>query len=135
MTWTRHGECNNCGHCCQTFKRDIVVRDPATVADPAFYEARGFTPVMVDGQERLMLTGWMQAPCPAHAGGGCLIYHDRPQTCQSFPTAPADVVDSPCSYWFDNGTAKAGGMGSPHPTTITGLMAIEAQEATHGLHD
>ena len=55
MNWTRHGECNGCGFCCQTFTRQAVVRNPAEVEDLAFYEARGFTPMQVDGRRRLVL--------------------------------------------------------------------------------
>jgi len=127
MAWTRHGECNNCGHCCQTFTRDIVVRDMGTVADQAFYQARGFRPVTIDGQPRIILAGWMAAPCPEHTPTGCRIYSERPGTCQAFPTSPADVVQSPCSYWFSDGANQVGGDGSPYPARIEQLMAIEQE--------
>lgn len=136
MTWTRHGECNECGHCCQTFTRDIVVRDLADVKDATFYRARGFQPMTIGGKTRHVLTGWMVAPCPQfNETCGCLTYTDRPKTCRDFPVAPADIVASPCSYWFERGAHKVGGTGSPYPASMTQLIQIEAQEAADGLHD
>jgi Fe-S-cluster containining protein len=126
MAWTRHGSCNGCGFCCTTFARQAIVRDAAAVADPAFYRVRGFTPMTVDGAEKLVLFAWLQAECPEHVDGGCRVYDDRPQTCRAFPTVPADIVDTPCSYWFEDGAARVGGTGSPHAATVHQLLAIEA---------
>jgi Fe-S-cluster containining protein len=126
MAWTRHGECNGCGFCCTTFARQPIVRDPLAVADQAFYRARGFKTVPIDGSDRLVLFAWLQAECPEHVDNGCRIYDDRPQTCKSFPTVPADIAGTPCSYWFDDGAHRVGGAGSPHPTTELQLLAIEA---------
>jgi Fe-S-cluster containining protein len=134
MPWTRYGECNGCGHCCEMFTRDVVVRNIDAEYDPAFYRARGFQPMTISGHTRHVLLGWMAAPCPEHTPTGCKVYDTRPKTCQTFPRVPADIVGSPCSYWFEDGTRKVGGTGSPHPSTLTELIAIETESA-HGLHD
>lgn len=124
--WTRHGECNDCGHCCQTFGRQPLVRDLSTVGDPAFYETRGFTPQLVDGEARHVLwVDWL-TPCPQHVESRCAIYDTRPQTCRDFPAHPRDVVGTPCSYWFSEGTRRAGGLGSPAPVSVSAWMAGEA---------
>lgn len=125
-TWTRHGECNGCGFCCTAFARQAIVRDASSVADPAFYRARGFKTVSVDGVDRLVLFAWLQAECPEHVDQSCRIYADRPRTCQEFPTVPADVVGTPCSYWFEQGPHRIGGSGSPHAATEHQLLALEA---------
>lgn len=125
MAWTRHGTCNGCGFCCTTFARQPIVRD-VNVADPAFYRARGFVPVAVDGMPKLVLFAWLQAECPEHVDNACRIYDDRPQTCRNFPTVPADIAGTPCSYWFDDGAHRVGGSGSPYPTTEHQLFAMEA---------
>jgi Fe-S-cluster containining protein len=126
MSWTRHGECNGCGFCCQTFTRQAIVRNPDEVDDLAFYQARGFTETTVDGRRCLVLLGWMTAPCPQHVESSCRIYADRPRTCREFPAQPSDIVGTPCSYWFTHGDLTAGGLGSPHPTSSEQLLAMEA---------
>ena len=138
MAWTRHGECNGCGFCCEMYTRAVVVRT-SEQGDQAFYRARGFEPQMIDGQSRLVLIGWISAPCPHHVETStpvsdlsptvrrqCGIYADRPETCRAFPTLPVDVAGTPCSYWFENASHKIGGTGSPHPTTTADLLAIES---------
>ncbi len=125
MSWTRHGECNGCGFCCKTFKRDVEVR-PADAGDQAFYQARGFKPVHVDGVTRLVLFGWMQAPCLEHSESGCGIYATRPETCRTFPRVPIDIVATPCSYWFTKDEIAVGGDASPYPTTLPALLALES---------
>ncbi len=126
MAWTRHGDCNGCGFCCTAFARQPIVRDPAKVADPAFYKARGFTPITVDGAEKIVLFAWLQAECPEHVDSACRIYDDRPQTCRAFPVVPSDIAGTPCSYWFEDGEQRVGGTGSPYPTTEHQLVAMEA---------
>lgn len=126
MAWTRHGTCNNCGHCCQTFARQPVVRDLSRVDDPAFYEARGFAPHVVDGRVYSMLWVDLLSPCPQHRDQRCAIYDTRPLTCQDYPRHPRDIVGTPCSYWFAADHVVAGGLGSAHPTTLATWLALEA---------
>jgi Fe-S-cluster containining protein len=102
------------------------VRDLARVADPGFYEARGFRPAMVDGRRIWVLWAETHAPCPAHSQEtGCGIYAERPATCAEFPTHPRDIVATPCSYWFTQGETAIGGDTSPHPMTLDAYLAME----------
>jgi Fe-S-cluster containining protein len=152
--WTRHGECNDCGHCCTMVARDAIVRTDAQVArDPAFYAARGFKPTRVDGDVRFVLFAWLRAPCPQlttvgeardeRVAGGvfgdagmtyvpaldarshCRIYETRPETCATFPRLPVDIVGTPCSYWFERDGQRIGGTGSPHPGDEHALLKLE----------
>jgi Fe-S-cluster containining protein len=124
VTWTRHGTCNGCGHCCETAGRMPLVRDLAAVDDAFFYQARGFRPTLVDGRMVHVLWADLVAPCPHH-GDGCRIYAERPATCQAFPVHPRDIVDTPCSYWFEADGRTAGGLGSPYPTALETFRAME----------
>ena len=127
MTWTRHGECNHCGHCCTMVSRDVLVRTPEQVQrDAAFYRARGFQPTRVDGELRYILFAWLQAPCPEFKDERCVIHDTKPQTCAEFPRLPVDIVGTPCSYWFERDGVRVGGNGSPHPTNVTQLLELEA---------
>ena len=141
--WTRHGECNHCGWCCEKVARDCIVRtDEQVQRDPAFYAARGFKPTRVDGAIRFVLWAWLEAPCPqkqelsySDGLGGfgkqsrCGIYLTRPETCQTFPRLPVDIVGTPCSYWFEaesvKGRVSIGGSASPHPGSEAALLALE----------
>jgi Fe-S-cluster containining protein len=134
VTWTRHGECNGCGFCCESVSRDVLVRTEEQVAvDKPFYLARGFQPTTIDGERRYVLFAWLVAPCPelkkeTWAYGTqyrCRIYEHRPETCQTFPRLPQDIVGTPCSYWFTHGEHTIGGQGSPHRSTVDDLVAIE----------
>lgn len=145
LTWERKGECNGCGHCCQMIMRDVLVRTDEQVArDAAYYQARGFQRLMVDGEPRHVLWAWVHAPCPElrtkveQWGYGavythkCAIHEHKPETCQTFPRIPQDIVGTPCSYWFErvedeltNRVTRAGGTGSPHPMTPTELWPLE----------
>lgn len=139
MSWTRHGECNGCGHCCEFVAREVLVRTPEQVArDAAFYRARGFQPVTVDGQVRHVLWAWVHAPCPelrttvTHWTYGtetrhrCAIHEAKPETCAAFPRLPQDIAGTPCSYWFEDGDGRrVGGTGSPHPVGVEALQALE----------
>ena len=125
MSWTRSGECNGCGHCCATFGRTPIVRDLSRVADAAFYEARGFQPMTVDGRRVHVLWASLEAPCPQYQDG-CTIYPERPATCQAFPEHPRDIVGTPCSYHFTQGAVAAGGDASPYPMTLDAYLALEA---------
>jgi Fe-S-cluster containining protein len=138
--WTRHGECNDCGFCCETVARDVIVRTEAQVArDADYYRARGFKRVMVDGEPRHVLFAWLEAPCPelrteswsAGTTSRCAMYDARPRTCREFPRLPRDIVGTPCSYWFEHESTGAlvGGTGSPHQATPDELLAQEAMTA------
>ena len=131
MTWTRHGDCNQCGHCCEHIVRDVQVRTPEQVArDEAFYRVRGFKAMETAQGTRYVLWAWVAARCPELEGDSgyspwCRIYEHRPQTCQDFPQRPRDIIATPCSYWFERGTERVGGDGSPYPTSVDRLMALE----------
>lgn len=125
MNWTRHGTCNQCGHCCATFGRTPLVRDLASVDDPGFYAARGFRPMTVDGRRVAVLWATLDAPCPSFQGGACAIYGTRPRTCQDFPAHPRDIVDTPCSYHFTRAGHTVGGDASPYPMTLDAFVALE----------
>jgi len=118
--WTRHGECNGCGACCETLMRDITVRVPDDVRDPAYWQARGFNP-RSDGF--IVLHGTLRAPCPQLTPErGCRLHGtpDKPRTCQDYPTAPHQIAMHPCSYWFTRGEEAWGGQASPYPTRSRG---------------
>jgi Fe-S-cluster containining protein len=120
---TRHGECNHCGWCCEYEGKTVAqVENPKGVSDPRYYRLRGF---VLDHREGIPVmarrTVWMRAVCPEFQGAKvterCGIYQDRPETCQAFPTRPAQIVGTPCSYWFErDGVRVGGGLGSPYPT-------------------
>ena len=111
MTWVRHGECNGCGFCCEAIAY-VEVALPDQIEDQEFLRLRGFSP---EGTKRLHIID----PCPAlRHDKTCSIYETRPRTCREFPTSPDEIVNSPCSYWFENGDGeKIGGGGSPHPVS------------------
>jgi Fe-S-cluster containining protein len=126
----RHGECNHCGHCCHTFARQPVVRIPEQVAaDPDFYAARGFRALQIDGRPVMVLLASLVAPCPQHQGERCAIEDAKPRTCREFPTQPRDIVETPCSYWFEGEGVRLGGLGSPVPSTLGDLVTWEQTAA------
>lgn len=128
--WIRSGECNHCGHCCQTIAREALVREDGQVnRDREYYVARGFRQATVDGRRQWVLFGWVAAPCPQHVEGRCAMQASKPRTCREFPLVPLDVVGTPCSYWFSNGVVKLGGTGSPHPATEMDLLQWESAHA------
>ena len=122
-TWTRHGECNHCGWCCEVLAREFVVRSPVDSYWVEFYKARGFKKVSAgDFVGRFAV---LTAPCPEHINDRCALEERKPRRCKEFPVVPAEIIGSPCSYWFENGRMKAGGTGSPFPCDETGLVDIE----------
>ncbi len=136
--WERHGECNQCGWCCEKIARDVLVRTPEQVSrDAAYYAARGFTPVQLDGETRHVLWVWAEARCPelrtkaeqwsygVIEKHSCAIHDQKPQTCVDYPRIPQDIAGTPCSYWFTSGDKAVGGTGSPHPVDALGLLALE----------
>jgi len=122
VSWTRHGECNHCGWCCESLSRQYVVRAPQEPYWVEFYKARGFA-AAEDGTVGRF--GWLMAPCPAHVDERCAMGDERPQRCKDFPIMPTEIVGTPCSYWFESGELRAGGMGSLYPTTDADLLRIE----------
>lgn len=117
QAWTRLGECNHCGHCCQSVGAMEHVVGPGQAPDPAFLDAHGYT-LGSDGTRRKWLT--LTDPCPQHEGERCRIYDTRPETCRSFPEKPDNLELTPCSYWFEStivpgSIVRWGGQGSPYP--------------------
>lgn len=118
--WKRFGECNGCGHCCRLIAT-IEFTHPSPIRTPGeerFLRTRGYT---IDGQRAWMMADVVK-PCPelvAPAGEStqCRVYEDRPETCVEFPTTPAQVRYTPCSYWFENEDGRrVGGEASPVAT-------------------
>lgn len=95
MTWVRKGECNGCGFCCQAIAY-VQLDFPNLVDDQEFLKVRGIFP---DGTKRLHVIDPCSKLLPDNK---CEIYEDRPKTCRDFPTEPALIIDTPCSYWFEN---------------------------------
>jgi len=120
VKYARKGECNGCGWCCQflmMLRMTVPDRspEPLTPDMEKFYSLR----YGVKGEDnRMRLTVHGFAPCQAHDNEAkrCAIYEDRPQSCKDFPTTPEQIEGTPCSYWFERGEEKRGGLGSPHPT-------------------
>lgn len=118
-TWTRKGECNRCGWCCQY---EIAVRIKVNISrDPDYYKVRGHQ-LFADGTARSL--AYIGYPCPKfdEKEKSCMIYSERPRTCIEFPNSPDQVEDVPCSYWFervgsDGSVERRGGMESPWPTS------------------
>ena len=114
--WTRKGECNSCGWCCQMVTwLTIVVPLEQVKTDEKYFQVRGFN-------QHGQLSGDLFAPCPQHDNENkcCRIYNERPATCCAFPISPDQIVKSPCSHWFERPTAdgqteRIGGDGSPWP--------------------
>ena len=128
--WLRQGDCTHCGHCCTRIARAPIVRSERQMAvDPAFYRARGFQAVELDGETQFVLYAWLEAPCPEFRDNRCAIHATKPRTCAEFPRVPLDVVGTPCSYWFERGTERLGGMGSPYPSAEAQLLAEELAHA------
>jgi len=119
--WTRHGDCNHCGWCCQAIGHIALNYQMGPSSDVYFYQVRGFKfdhIGKVMSKERAVIYD----PCPQHDVDKlrCKIYENRPKTCQEFPTKPELIQGSPCCYWFtratqDGRTEYIGGEGSPYP--------------------
>ena len=86
-----------------------------------FLKVRGFWPKADGDQPGLAAWGQVYLRCPHHTDDGrCGIFGkaERPQMCHEFPETPKQVVNTPCSYWFEDtdGIEKPiGGNGSPYP--------------------
>ena len=96
MVWVRKGECNGCGFCCQSIAL-VELEFPNLLADPEFLKVRGIQP---NGKKLLHIID----PCSKLdlQTNRCTIYENRPKTCRDFPSEPDLIVDTPCSYWFEN---------------------------------
>jgi Fe-S-cluster containining protein len=122
-SWTRKGECNGCGHCCQHFGQDVAAFKLGAEADVEFFKVRGFQ-LFKDGADRIVAATKLcdlSSPCRHHDAEkkACEIYDTRPATCVDFPQQPEQIQYTPCSYWFENEEGqKIGGQGSPHPVAM-----------------
>ena len=115
--WVRHGECRpNCGACCLVLMQDLEVRVNTPLQDPAYWKARGLTD---HGDGSVTARGTLLAPCPQLTTDvRCALQSSgKPQWCQDYPTAPEQITEMPCSYWFTNDAGERwGGQASPYPT-------------------
>jgi Fe-S-cluster containining protein len=115
--WTRHGECVDCGHCCQVLGDRLHDIDLAHVSDTEYLRVRGYVTNGTTARLRVFLS----SPCPQlnvddSGASACRIYDDRPETCANFPRDPRQIAHTPCSYWFERADGlKIGGSQSPHP--------------------
>jgi Fe-S-cluster containining protein len=127
--WQRFGECNHCGHCCQfegSQRLTFDQRENPALFDIRYFKLRGYE--VEGGQATAVVHAYK--PCPKFektaTGGGCTVYQERPKTCRNFPTNPLQMLETPCSYWFENQFGdkriRFGGNGSPYP----GLQIEEA---------
>jgi len=123
--WQRHGDCTHCGHCCnfegpqrQTFEAS---ENPARF-DSRYFKVRGYE---VEDDRRASIITHAFVPCPKFdrtatgGAGACTIYQERPATCRKFPEFPLQVLQTPCTYWFENRinghVFRFGGNGSQYP--------------------
>ena len=122
--WIRKGECNSCGMCCQYLGRDI----PLTITPPVRQDGEvDLEYIAVRGYQLDEKPGWATrnihafAPCSVHDNENkrCTVYDQRPETCRNFPAHPAQIEQTPCSYWFEwseeDKIVRIGGEGSPYP--------------------
>lgn len=112
--WVRMGDCNHCGWCCENLGV-FELQFPIT-EDVAYMEIRGFT----IKDNLALIKADIKAPCPAHIDNRCSVYDTRPDTCKEFPSEPNEIIQTPCSYYFENSLTgeKIGGKQSPFPTEI-----------------
>jgi hypothetical protein len=78
----RVGECNNCGICCQIFKRPEAPKNSPYYAETPRYE-------------------YCAHYLPNGMYGHCGIYTKRSKECREYPRGPMDILNKPeCSYQF-----------------------------------
>src|SRR5512136_128177 len=104
MAWTRHGDCNRCGYCCE-FMGPVAMTTRVNGEgrlDKALWELR--RPAVRDVSNREVLyIGHTYLPCSAHhLPSTCTIYDTRPETCRTFPVHPDQIEETPCSHWFES---------------------------------
>jgi len=112
MTWIRKGECDMCGFCCESIAQ--ISLDFTPTGDPEWMKVRGLPPSGIK---------WFHIvdPCPQLSEEKlCKIYEDRPKTCVNFPSDPHELVNAPCTYWFEDDETgeKLGGTRSPYPQEL-----------------
>jgi len=113
--WTRHGECNGCGACCQVLIQPVTLRVTLPALERDYLTARGLTP---DDQGRAVVTGALVSPCPQLTAENRCVLHEsgaKPRYCRDYPTAPEQIAPHPCSYWFTRDGEAWGGQASPYP--------------------
>lgn len=115
--WVRKGECNHCGYCCQFMGGRLMAFEHKPISgevDMEFLKMRGVS-FRNDGKAEMWAD--LYVPCVNHDSEAkrCRIYDERPRTCHLFPQLPEQIIGTPCSYWFERGEEKIGGMGSPYP--------------------
>jgi Fe-S-cluster containining protein len=107
-TWVRTGTCNPraCGAwCCRFLGHDVLtIQNAEGLSDPEFYRLRGAQIVEEAGKPTQALI-YMQAFAPCSALDRdtlrCRIYEERPRTCQSFPSDPAQIEGTGCTFTFE----------------------------------
>lgn len=130
--WTRQGECNHCGACCLFLHNDPIQLgiDVKETSDDRkkLLALRGFRPNDPQNLTQVTAPIFLYNPCTEYrfpyAGynGSCRIWGqvERPQACTDFPSRPSQIINTPCSYWFERpnghgGVHSVGGQGSPYP--------------------
>jgi len=101
MAWVREGECNHCGWCCEQTGQMHATVALTSKSDVTYYRVRGFQIHHEEGvpvQARALVD--VRLLCPEHEGERCRSYEQRPQTCRDFPSHPAQIQHTPCSYTF-----------------------------------
>jgi len=129
MIWTRKGDCNGCGWCCQFVYFNVNLIMPVErcgTHEREYYQTRKLRLLHHGGEQCVQLNGQLWNPCQHHDNEAkqCKIYETRPQWCREFPTKPEHILSTPCSYYFsrelENGRIEyAGGDGSPYPGSST----------------
>lgn len=118
----RHGECNQCGWCCQflSVNRMTVPARDVSADSSHFYQLRHG---IHGGDGKVRLVVHMFVPCQQHdnVAKRCGAYEERPTICRDFPSSPDQIEGTPCTHWFeeakDDGTIeRRGGLDSPYST-------------------
>lgn len=91
----RKGYCNGCGWCCENIAQIGI--DGRDQEDEEYAKARNLP---LDGTIKWIA---VHDPCPLlTAAKKCGIYANRPRTCKEFPIHPDQIIDTPCSYRFED---------------------------------
>ena len=125
LLWERKGACVHCGYCCLFLGSTVVKLDPVQMGgDQALLKLRGATiEETPDGRIQASFKVPLYAPCSAFdkkaqaaKEPGCTIQEEKPRGCVEFPAVPTDVLNTPCSYWFERqtegGIERVGGQAS-----------------------
>jgi len=132
-TFTRYGNCNHCGWCC-----NFVGLYPLTIEKKEGAKEKDINPDMIryyelhggkssgDGK-KVQIMFYLAATCKEYnikkrGEESCNIYNERPNICKDFPIFPEQIEGTPCSYWFeyevDGKIIKRGGQESLYPTPV-----------------